>query len=61
MSEKIDPVELIEFKYPKAGTKLRLPRIVWNDSEQGLIDLLREEFSKFGLLYQVEGIDGHAK
>ena len=53
MSEKIDPVELIEFKYPKAGTKLRLPRIVWNDSEQGLIDLLREEFSKFGLLYQV--------
>ena len=58
-----EKVELIDFRYPKLGTKLRLPWIKWSGGTFDLIELLRHEFSKFGLLYQctakpVEGEPG---
>jgi len=53
-----EKVELIDFHYPKAGTKLRMPRIVWEGPESSLVDLLSTEFSKFGLLYQVTAKPG---
>ena len=53
-----EKVELIDFHYPKAGTKLRMPKIVWEGPESSLVDLLWTEFSKFGLLYQVTAKPG---
>ena len=45
-------VELIEFKNP-VGTQTYASKIPWNDSREGLIAMLEENFSKFGLLHSV--------
>ena len=46
-------VELIDFREPEDG-QLYVTRIKWDKDSDQLYELLRERFSKFGLLHMVK-------